>query len=306
RDLNGGDTFTSAEYRKIQRLLYWYLTSKDDYIANTTYQRNGRTYRVSATNVYENVQRMIWELIRNGQYKNNINASNDPSDLWGLLYGDGSSTGLINSSQYDELIDSNLTFNLYHRPDSSVQNMISVSGGRPSASLQENILQIGNVPNTDLPPVEEMQLSLTKMWEDRDGLNRPESIELTLEKIRKSDGAVIGTKVIEVRAEDNWQYTSTSYTLTDNEGNPCEYRVKEAGEQEGKVLIGRNLYQVTSEINTDENGVNITVINKLIQNITQPSTGANSRWISMFGGTLMMMLSAVYFFMRAEKRRIKR
>ncbi len=296
KDLKQDDgEFTADEYRKIQRLLYWYLTEKDAYVVAAK-ERTGLTESAIESNVYENVQRMIWEILRNGAYKNNVTSANDTTGLWNYLYGNGSTTGLINGTQYDASIENHAIFDIFVRPDSGVQNMITIRTKYVSASQEETVIQIGNTPNPGNPTTTSFAVSLTKVWENVDESKLPDEITLTLEQVVNNE--IVGTSEITVTKKEEWKYTSTSFAATDNSGNTITYRVKEAGENDGKVILGNNLYQVTYVSEAASDGVDITVTNKLIQNISQPETGANTRWFSLIGGTSLLLMAVMYFFMR--------
>ncbi len=289
------DTLTPDEYRKIQRALYWYLMEKDAYIAAN------KSGGASESRTYDIVERVIRAVIQNGTNPWKPTSATDPTGLYNLLFGNGTTTGLINGTQYDAAIDSTLTFDIFETSQAGYQNMITVRYGLPSVEQDGTVIQVGNTPQPGTPSTTSFTVSVKKAWEGVDEDKLPDDITLTLEQVVNDE--VVGTTEIQLTKANNWVYTSTSFTATDNSGNAITYRIKEAGENGGKVVLGNNMYQVTYDTESVSGGVDITVTNKLIQNINQPETGANSRWLMLLGGVVLLLIAGAYFFLRNRGRK---
>ncbi len=307
-DLNGGSELTADQYQKIKRIMYWYMEHANEYV-DKSYTIEGTTRKTTISNVHDATQRVIWSVIQNTTPV--ATTASDPAGIIALLYGDGK-TGLLFSNQYDEYIDSNLSFNLFLTPDGVYQNMLSVSKMTTEVKvikMNDSItISVGNSKGTDLPPTGGMSLKVQKVWSDDTNANRPGSVRFYLK--RKNAAGVVDESFtpieIEVSEESGWMNT-IGLNLTEADLNYVYYLEEDGETADGLVTIGANVYQVTYDENNQiltasDTNLEFKATNKLTQNIQVPQTGASSRWFMLFGGLGAVILAAVYFTLKQSRK----
>ncbi|MDO4634155.1 MAG: hypothetical protein Q4B01_09895, partial [Eubacteriales bacterium] len=163
--------------------------------------------------------------------------------------------------------------------------------------LAPNRSMVIDIENEKIP---EKELLLKKVWEDNDDVNRPDSVSFQVYQTGGSneEAEPFGDPIV-LKKDEKWS-SKITVPECDKYGTPYEYYVTEINEKNGNITIGRNTYQVTYDVSSEEDV--ITVTNRRIQAIDVPQTGSNTRWYFMIFGCLLMAAGAMLSL--AGRRRI--